>query len=540
MELVRGQDLREYADGNDLSVRLRLEVMGKVCDAVQHAHQKGVIHRDLKPGNILVDESGQPKILDFGVAPVTDSDIGITTIQTDVARLIGTIPYMSPEQVSADPSDLDTRSDVYALGVITYELLAGRLPYDLREKMIHEAVRVIREDDPTPLSSVNRALRGDVETIVAKALEKDKVRRYPAASALAADIRRYLDNEPIAARPASAMYQLSKFARRNRALVGGIIAVFVVLVVGVITSTLLYIRAEKQRVRAEKNEAEAVQRTYVADIHVAQIALDHNENAALRRALDACPASLRGWEWRYLDARSDQSLFVLRGPAAEVHSAAFSPDGTRVVTAVYDKTARVWDTATGKELAVLRGHEGEVHSAAFSPDGTRIVTASADKTARVWDAATGKELGVWRGHVRDVTSAAFSPDGTRIVTASGDRTAWVWEAATRKELTVFRKHAGRLPFAAFSPDGTRIVTASVDKTARVWEAATGKELPVLRGHEGEVNSAAFNPDGTRIVTASGDKTARVWDAATGEQLAELTGMKDRSIPPHSAPMARGS
>ena len=195
-----------------------------------------------------------------------------------------------------------------------------------------------------------------------------------------------------------------------------------------------------------------------------------------------------------------------------VNSAAFSPDGTRVVTASADNTARVWDAATAKEIAVLRGHGDAVESAAFSPDGRLIVTASNDKTARVWDAATAKEIAVLSGHKARLVWAVFSPDGTRIVTASYDKTARVWDAATAKEIAVLRGYLGGVWSAAFSPDGTRIVTASRDKTARVWDAATAKEIAVLRGHENGVRSAAFSPDGTRIVTASEDTTARVWDA----------------------------
>ncbi|MBX3407587.1 MAG: serine/threonine protein kinase [Phycisphaeraceae bacterium] len=243
MELIKGVPLTDYAAARNLGTRERLELVARICDAVYHAHQKGVIHRDLKPGNILVDESGQPKVLDFGVARATDSDIQQTTMQTDIGQLIGTVPYMSPEQVGGDPNELDTRSDVYALGVIAYELLAGRLPYDLQKKMIHEAVRVIREEDPTRLSSINRTLRGDIETIVGKALEKDKARRYQSAEALGSDIRRYLKDEPIAARPASTWYQAGKFARRNKVLVGGVAATFLVLVAGIIGVSLMLQRA---------------------------------------------------------------------------------------------------------------------------------------------------------------------------------------------------------------------------------------------------------------------------------------------------------
>jgi serine/threonine protein kinase len=239
MELIRGETLREYADQHRLSIRERLEMMARICDAVHHAHQRGLIHRDLKPDNILVDNSGQPKVLDFGVARMTNDDTKATLSGTGDGQLLGTLPYMSPEQALADPLEVDTRSDVYALGVILYELLSARLPYPLSEKM-HEALQTIREQDPARLSSINREYRGDIETIVAKALEKDKARRYASASELEADIRRHLRDEPIMARPPSAAYQLQKFARRHKALVAGTAAVFVVLMVEAVIATLLY------------------------------------------------------------------------------------------------------------------------------------------------------------------------------------------------------------------------------------------------------------------------------------------------------------
>ena len=240
MEMIQGKPLIDYANSKKLNTRQRLALMVQICEAVQHAHERGIIHRDLKPGNILVDETGQPKILDFGLARVTDSDVQATR-QTDMGQLLGTLPYMSPEQVTADPTALDTRSDVYALGVILYELLAGKLPYPV-SRQLHEVVQTIQQVDPSPLRSVNRVYRGDIETIVGKALEKDKTRRYSSAANLGTDIQRYLEDWPITAKPASTSYQLQKFARRHKALVASVGVVFLVLVAATVVSVREAIR----------------------------------------------------------------------------------------------------------------------------------------------------------------------------------------------------------------------------------------------------------------------------------------------------------
>ena len=558
MEYIpKAKPINEYAEEKQLAIEDRLKLFTKVCDAAHHGHQKGIIHRDLKPGNILVDSSGEPKIIDFGVARATDSDMAVTTVLTDIGQLIGTLQYMSPEQCEADPADIDIRTDVYALGVVLYELLCDELPYDVTDVVIHEAARVIQNQQPARLSTVNRTLGGDVETITMKALEKERDRRYKSAEALGHDIHKYLNNEPIEARPPSVVYQIRMFARRNRTIFAAMLAIAAVLVLATTVSIFFLVRANNaahnlqievsQRETAETkaldaeqnalNEAkdaqtardaavdakeEAVSQAYFASVLAARSAIKNNEMDAARRSLDRAPESHRNWEWGHFDAKSDASLVVLRGHAGFVGVASFSPDGSRIVTASSDKTARVWDMATGKEMVVLRGHETFVAAASFSPDGSRIVTASSDDTARVWDAATGDELAVLRGHESAVEAASFSFDGLRIVTLSWDNTARVWDAATGEEMVVLRGDVGVV--ASFSPDGSRIVTASRLGTARVWDSAKGVEVAVLLGHEAALRSASFSPDGLRIVTASDDLTSRVWDAQTGEEIAVLRGI----------------
>lgn len=294
MEMIHGKPLIDYANASKLNTRQRLALMVQICEAVQHAHQRGIIHRDLKPGNILVDETGQPKILDFGLARATDSDVQATR-ETDIGQLLGTLPYMSPEQVTADPTALDTRSDVYALGVILYELLAGKLPYPV-SRQLHEIVQTIQQVDPTPLSSVNRVYRGDIETIVGKALEKDKSRRYSSAANLGADIQRYLEDRPITAKPASTSYQLQKFARRHKALVASVGVVFLVLVAATVVSLREAIKASRAA------ETAAVLNNFLQDDLLAQASSSSQLGASakpdpdlkVRTALDRAAEHITG------------------------------------------------------------------------------------------------------------------------------------------------------------------------------------------------------------------------------------------------------
>ena len=294
MELVRGRRLDEYARLKELDLRQRLTLVAEIADAVQHAHHRGVIHRDLKPANILVTESGNPKVLDFGLARATQIELQ-STVQTMAGEVVGTMSYMSPEQVVGDMSELDTRSDVYALGVILYELLSGRLPFDVSRKSLPEAVRIIREDEPARLSAITRSLPADIDTIVSKALEKDKLRRYGSAADLAEDVRRFLRNEPIVARRPSASYQIRKFAHRHKGLVGGAVAVLFALVAGVIVSTWQAVRASRaERVaqarateaQSEKAKAEAVTEFLTEMLGSADPSQARGREVTVRAALD--------------------------------------------------------------------------------------------------------------------------------------------------------------------------------------------------------------------------------------------------------------
>jgi WD40 repeat protein/tRNA A-37 threonylcarbamoyl transferase component Bud32 len=573
MELVSGIPIHRYCDQERLDTKQRLRLFVQICRAIHHAHQKGIIHRDIKPSNIMVakqDGAAAPKIIDFGIAKATgDQRLTDKTVFTAVEQFVGTPAYMSPEQAKLSGVDIDTRSDIYSLGVLLYELLTGKTPFEskrLREAGLDEVRRIIQQEEPTPPSTrlsdmaqveltaaaqerstdpprLIHLVRGDLDWIVMKALEKDRARRYESANGLAVDIERHLSGDPIEARPASTAYRFQKMVRRHKLAFAASGAVLAALIIGLGISTFSVIqlrlsaRALRQALAARNEEARLraettrQAQTAATEAKAALATSDFLEANRLIEAGDGPDAA--AFLLRILRADPDNQTALTRlgtlltyhtwmAPtfklemAGWVFSAQFSPDGKRVLALSTNVT--IWDAQTGQPVAGPLKHSKRLKFAQFSPDGQRIVTASEDQTARVWDAQTGQPLTEPLRHAGSVGSAQFSPDGKRIVTASEDQTARVWDAETGRLLAKPLPHAGPVGSAQFSPDGSRIVTASWDGTAQVWDAQTGDPIAKPLKHAKKLNSAKFSPDGQRIVTASEDQTARVWDAQSGEPL----------------------
>ena len=581
MELVQGVPITEFCDQNKLPANERMGLFIQVCQAIQSAHQKGIIHRDIKPSNVLVTlhhGESMPKVIDFGIAKATNQKLTEKTLFTNHATMIGTPAYMSPEQAELTSMDVDTRTDVYSLGVLLYELLTGSTPFPekrLRSLGYGEMQRVIVDEEPqrpsTRLSTLgdelksavakNRGgelgalihlLRGDLDWVVMRCLEKDRRRRYDTPNELVADIERHLKNEPIIARPPTLIYRVQKLVRRNQLVIAAGTAVAAALVIGIVASGWQAYAAnrarnaekqhrlaaeaaqnqaesaqqaeQRERLRADVEKTEARRILYVAQMNLAHQAWEQNQLGRLRQLLEETQESPnRGFEWYYWQQQAHRHLKTLRGHLEDVTSAVFFPDGKRIVTSSWDQTAKVWDAASGRELLSLKGHGAPIWCVAISPDGQRIVTGSWDQTAIVWDAANGRNLATLKGHSAPIRSVAFSPDSQKIVTGSWDQTAKVWEAAGGGALLTLAGTSGNVGSVAFSPDGQRIVTGLGDSTAKVWEAANGRELLSLKGHQHQVRSVAFSPDGQRIVTGSDDQTAKVWGAATGNLQLTLHG-----------------
>jgi WD40 repeat protein/serine/threonine protein kinase len=615
MELVHGVPITKFCDDNHLTPRQRLELFVPVCHAIQHAHQKGVIHRDIKPSNILVtvnDGAPTPKVIDFGIAKATQGKLTDATVFTQYGAMVGTLEYMSPEQAEMSALGVDTRSDIYSLGVLLYELLTGSTP--LNRKRMHEAayadiLRMIKEEDPprpsTRLSQSGKALetisarrqmdatkltrlmRGELDWIVMKCLEKDRGRRYETANAFAADVQRYLADETVLACPPSTWYRLRKFARRNRvAFVAATMtsATVVLAVIGLAVSTVMISNGKRETeksLQAEtkaKDEQKAAAESERVESYYHRIALAHRELSVdnLGRALDLldhCPNDLRGWEWQYLKRLCSVEPIVIRDEGFEINCLAFSPDGERIISANGNGSLTVWNSRTGGAAQTIeKAHAGYSSCVAFHPDGEHVASIGSDKRMRVWNLKSGRsvfERPCDSVHVQGASHAmAFQPPDGRHLAAGHEGTVNIWDWMNDR-LPAVHSFGGhdRLPInLTFSADGQRLASGSWRGTVRLWNLNESDEpyvLPATRDsrhplsaldfsrdgarlatasferrvdvwdlegrllnrllHDGLVQCVAFSRDGKRIVSSGEDKTVHLWDASTGREILGLRG-----------------
>ncbi|HIE98147.1 MAG TPA: hypothetical protein EYG03_09900 [Planctomycetes bacterium] len=588
MELVRGFRIDSFCQDSELTLKDRLMLFIDVCRAIQHAHQKGIIHRDLKPSNILVTlHDGVPvvKVIDFGIAKALEYDLTERTLFTHFAELIGTPMYMSPEQAEMSGLDIDTRSDVYSLGVLLYKLLTGVTPFDrktLNSATFDEMRRIIREDEPARPShristlkaqqrstvvqrrrvavpEFDRQIRRELDWIVMKALEKDRNRRYESASALAADIERYLNDEPVEAVPPSATYRFRKFARRYRTMIVATGLVAAALMVGTAVSVWQalaandarqladqrFIEADEQRKNAERAAEQARQKeefsqklVYAADVRLAAQAWQTGDVRRFTDLLDRhAPVEgkpdRRGFEWWYLRQFGMAGFRNIATQTGGSCVARFSPNGKYLVTGQHDGTLCFRDGQSNNRLATLPGHEGLVRGIDFSPDGNRMASIGDDGIIRLWDPAEPKLIHSFQAHHDHGFRVFFMLQGSLLASCGEDTSVRLWNSTTGEAVGELEGFARTVERAAMdrSPDGRLCASGDPVGFAYVWDAQTHMRICKLDlGHRDEIRCRAccvcFSPDGQRVAVATNQNLIRLCDARTGKQLTTLVGHDD--------------
>jgi WD40 repeat protein len=559
MEYIEGTSLTTYAEDHALSVRARVELIRRVCAALQYAHQNLVVHRDIKPGNVLVDAAGEPKILDFGIAKLLAPDVSFgRESRTLTGFPLFTPEYASPEQASGGA--VSTMTDVYSVGAVLYELVTGRPPHSTTDNALENLRLICLVDPPRPSAAGpaarRRELAGDLDNIILKALHKESSRRYATMEQLADDLGRWLDGRPVAARPSTIAYRARKFIRRNKVLV--IAASLVVVLQGRAMYDTRSAR-ELAEARLTAGYVEQGRRALLDGKHVeAAVYL----TAAWRRD-DRSPAVA------FMLARAVETLqrerLQLAGHDGTVWWAEFSPAGEHIATAD-DRSARLWDARTGELQFVLR-HDDMVASAVFSAGGDRLATASYDGSVRIWDVVTGRRAMTlsgpggdrapyrkalfgptadliaavhWNGSRADVWNArsgvhlitlenpgargpdvdlAISADGRWLAVAGQGPHVRIWD--TSDWTRVVHLPAAGVPSIAFDPVRPRLTTVSHSGVAAIWDVATGHRLVTLQDAGEQMDHVAYSPDGAWIANASRDGIVRVWNAESGSLAVRL-------------------
>lgn len=575
MKLIEGGTLASVAasresaaiqtsDGSAALCRAAATVISKNARAVHHAHERGVLHRDLKPGNILLDADGEPHITDFGLARQLGTDSSLTM----TGSTLGTPAYMSPEQAAGERG-VTTATDIWSLGAILFHLLTGRPPF--LGTTATDVLLQVRTGEPPRLRSLDSTIPADLETICLKCLEKEPTRRYASAAELADDLDHFLRHEPIRARRASVPERVILWTRRHPARATVVVAFLLLLLFGAGGVLWQWHRAEtnaeqnRQRLirmatataihRVEENDLATALPWFVEAMRLdvgmsGEKARDGNSNAAwshrvrIATTLRQSPRLAQVWfhdaglrhasfssDGKQVATASDDGTAsvwdALTGDAVTpplrhakaVRQVVFSPEGSRLVTASDDGTSRIWNAHTGEPLTQPLVNGNEWLKVDFSPEGERIVSAGQFADARLWNSKTGEPVGPPLHHENGpISSVSFSRDGRLVLTSAHDRTARLWNAHTGEPVGDPFYHDGPLLSAAFSPDGKHIVTAGEPNHARVWNVATHRVLILSLQHAARIEHAEFSPDGTRVLTASLDGTARVWDVATGQPV----------------------
>jgi eukaryotic-like serine/threonine-protein kinase len=519
MEFVDGTPITDFAREAALGVREKLEIVARVCDAVQHAHQRRVIHRDLKPGNILVTGDGQPKILDFGVARLDGSDdTESITRQTHAGQLIGTLAYMAPEQLEG--AEVDARADVYALGVLLYQLLTGKLPHDFKGSSLLEAARLIRQDEPARVTRVDPSLKGDIDIIVQKAAERDRERRYQSAADLAADIRRHLKDEPIQARADSAVYVIRKQLARHKGVTAAIVAAVLAL-----AGFAVYASVQSSREAAAKERADANAERYRAELAVTNIergrllGMTGNFAVADRLLWDehtAAPSDLSYWALWEMYSRMP-TVATLGDHPREVRYVAAGADGATAATCSLNEV-HLWDAHTWRCTGVV-SLDTELRGLEYSPDGAYVLAAGDSGQVWVIRAASGeKACEVKVPGAMGIAIAPVGPAPWPVGVVSGNSVVRFYQLGSDGELREDGEFRPARPWVlpphapiAINPARTLMAAGSFDGEVHAWRMDTREEVWRTREHPGTVGSLAFSPDGTLLVTGGNDRVMFFYD-----------------------------